>query len=550
MSAQAQTPPPPARDASAPLLRVSGLTVGYRGADGREVRIVDDVSFTLARGEALGLAGESGCGKTTTALALLGLLPAGLERTAGEMVLEAREGTVQLHRRTERGMQQVRWRSISMIFQGAMNALDPVMRVSSQLAEAIRLHQPGADGRTVGKRIAELFDQVGISPARARQYPHEFSGGMRQRVMIALALACGPEVVIADEPTTALDVMMQAQVLELLESLRRDLGLALILITHDLVGARRDVRSHRGHVCGPDRGARHRRGGVRARGAPLHAAPPARLPRRRRPARAVRADSGRAAGSGCAAARMRVRAALPRRAAGVHADRRRPARGRPGHHARCLFAPWPHGGTGMSAPLATDPLFETRGLHVHFHSRGGRVVRALDGVDLRWRARGGARHRRGIRLRQVDAGTHAARTPAPERRRGTGITASPCRGRRASDATALQMVFQDPYQSLNPRMTAADQVRSRSRCTGSAAAPTASAGPPRPGGVWLAPVERFWDRYPHELSGGQRQRVAIAAHSRPTAGIRVRRACLVLDVSVRAQVLSLLAGLRRSADSR
>jgi peptide/nickel transport system ATP-binding protein len=215
------------------LLEVDGLTVGYR-RDGREVRLVDDVSFHLARGEALGLAGESGCGKTTTALSLLGLLPTPLERIAGSIVLHTRDGDVNVHRRTELGMQAVRWRTVSLVFQGAMNALDPVMRVSHQIAEAIRLHEPGIDSAGVHARVRELFDAVGINPARANQYPHEFSGGMRQRVMIALALACRPELVIGDEPTTALDVMVQAQILELLESLRRDLGLSLILITHDL----------------------------------------------------------------------------------------------------------------------------------------------------------------------------------------------------------------------------------------------------------------------------------------------------------------------------
>jgi len=342
VSAVPQTTVPVPRDESAPILRVDGLRVGYRAADGSEVRIVDDVSFSLARGEALGLAGESGCGKTTTALALLGLLPPGLERSAGEMVLETREGTVQLHRRTERGMQQVRWRSISMIFQGAMNALDPVMRVSDQLAEAIRLHEPGADGRAVGHRIAELFDQVGISPARARQYPHEFSGGMRQRVMIALALACRPEVVIADEPTTALDVMMQAQVLELLETLRRDLGLALILITHDLSvlaeTCDRIAVMYAGQIAEqgtitevfgrPEHPYTQRMlraypsvGGPRALSVPIPGLPPdpAALP-----PGCVFSPRCHAVQDVCTQTAVALREV------------------RPGHDARCLFAPWPH----------------------------------------------------------------------------------------------------------------------------------------------------------------------------------------------------------------
>jgi peptide/nickel transport system ATP-binding protein len=225
---------PAAATATDVLLDVDDLAVAYRDKEGREIRIVDKVSFQLRRGEALGLAGESGCGKTTTALALLGLLPTNLYRASGTIAINSTRGLMAIHRRTERGLRDVRWNTISIVFQGAMNALDPVQRVSDQIATAIRLHQPGVEQRVVDERISELFNYVGISPGRAREYPHEFSGGMRQRVMIALALACGPELIIGDEPTTALDVMMQAQILELLEGLRRDLGLSMILITHDL----------------------------------------------------------------------------------------------------------------------------------------------------------------------------------------------------------------------------------------------------------------------------------------------------------------------------
>jgi peptide/nickel transport system ATP-binding protein len=212
------------------LLDVEGLRVAYRDA-GAIVPIVDGVSFQLRRGEALGLAGESGCGKTTTALALLGLLPSGLRRIGGEMTLNSTRGVMHLHRRTPTGWRDVRWQTVSIVFQGAMNALDPIMRIDRQIAEAIRLHEPETDADA---RVGELLERVGIPRSRRGQYAHEFSGGMRQRVMIALALACGPELIIGDEPTTALDVMTQGQILQLFEELRRDLGLALLLITHDL----------------------------------------------------------------------------------------------------------------------------------------------------------------------------------------------------------------------------------------------------------------------------------------------------------------------------
>ncbi len=211
------------------LLEVSDLRVDHRGQP-----IVDGVDLTLDRGEAMGLAGESGCGKTTTALALMKLLPQTLEQS-GAITLRppGAEEQINIGRRTEAGMQRVRWRHVSLIFQGAMNSLDPVQRIDAQIAEAIRLHE-SAGSKQVRDRIGELLETVGLTPGLGRRYAHELSGGQRQRVMIALALACDPSLVIADEPTTALDVVMQAQVLQLLESLRERLGLAMILISHDL----------------------------------------------------------------------------------------------------------------------------------------------------------------------------------------------------------------------------------------------------------------------------------------------------------------------------
>ena len=210
------------------LLEVEDLHVWFDLPHGNELHAVQGVSFAVGRGERLGLVGESGSGKTTTILALMGLLPptgsvAGRVLLDGENVLERGERSVSPHR----------WRDVAMVFQGAMNAFNPVRRIGEQLVEPMELHGI-AEGAAAQARAAELLERVGISSARLRNYPHEFSGGMRQRAAIAMALACNPKLLLADEPTTALDVMVQAQILQLLVSLADDPGLALVLVTHDL----------------------------------------------------------------------------------------------------------------------------------------------------------------------------------------------------------------------------------------------------------------------------------------------------------------------------
>jgi len=213
---------------SVPLFSVRDLHVWFELPDGRELHAVNGVSFDLHAGEVLGLVGESGCGKTTTILATMGLLPssadvAGEIRINGEEILHGGEASVRPHR----------WRDIAMVFQGAMNCFSPVRTVGSQIVEPMKLHgiAKGAEAR---RRAGELLEMVGIPAASADRFPHEFSGGMRQRAAIAMALACEPKILLADEPTTGLDVMVQAQILELLASLADTLGLAVVLVTHDL----------------------------------------------------------------------------------------------------------------------------------------------------------------------------------------------------------------------------------------------------------------------------------------------------------------------------
>jgi peptide/nickel transport system ATP-binding protein len=212
------------------LLEVKNLTTYYSILRGN-VKAVEDVTFSLEKGESLGLAGESGCGKTTIALSLLRILPSGGKVVNGEIVID---GTNILNLSEDEMRKSVRWKKISLVFQGAMNAMNPVYRVGEQIVEAIKIHEPRVSKKEAHERAEKLFELVGIEPSRLSNYPFEFSGGMRQRAMIAMAVACNPEVLIADEPGTALDVIVQAQVMKLLTELRKSLDMGLILISHDL----------------------------------------------------------------------------------------------------------------------------------------------------------------------------------------------------------------------------------------------------------------------------------------------------------------------------
>jgi peptide/nickel transport system ATP-binding protein len=210
------------------LLEVRGLHVWFDLPNEGQLHAVQNVSFGLDPGERLGLVGESGCGKTTAILTIMGLLPPSATVTGevlidGENILEEGEESVRPHR----------WNDVAMVFQGAMNALNPVRTVEDQIVEPMEFHgvAEGDDARAQAKELLEL---VGIAGQSGGRYPHEFSGGMRQRAALAMALACNPKVLLADEPTTALDVMVQAQILELLSRLCDELGLALVLVTHDL----------------------------------------------------------------------------------------------------------------------------------------------------------------------------------------------------------------------------------------------------------------------------------------------------------------------------
>ena len=210
------------------ILEVSNLKTYYKIKEG-VVKAVNGISFSLKKGESLGLVGESGCGKTTTALSIIKLLADNGYIEDGKILFKDKDIT----KMTESEILTIRWKDISIIFQGSMNALNPVMKVSDQIVEAIRLHENISD-KEARERVTKLLNLVNLDTGLINSYPHEFSGGMRQRAMIAMALACNPGLIIGDEPTTALDLMVQAQIINLMNDLRKKLDMSMIIISHDL----------------------------------------------------------------------------------------------------------------------------------------------------------------------------------------------------------------------------------------------------------------------------------------------------------------------------
>lgn len=216
---------------SEPLLQVENLTIAFPATNGEPVTVLDDVSFRIDEGEVLGIVGESGCGKSLTAAAVMRLLPASAQVRSGRILWRGQD----LLEMSPAQVRAIRGREIAMVFQEPMTSLNPVFTVGDQIREAVMLHE-GLGRRAATRRAVEMLDLVGIPSAvkRVNEYPHQLSGGMRQRVMIAIALSCKPALIVADEPTTALDVTIQAQILDLLGDLQQQMGMAIMLITHDL----------------------------------------------------------------------------------------------------------------------------------------------------------------------------------------------------------------------------------------------------------------------------------------------------------------------------
>ncbi len=467
-----------------PILTVDDLTVRA----GRTV-LVDGVSFQIGRGERVGLIGESGSGKTMTALAVMGLLPEGV-RASGRIVFDGSD----LLSLSEAELCTVRGNGISMVFQEPMTALNPLMRVGHQVAEALTIHHgiPTADAR---QRAVDALGRVGIPAAKARAYPHELSGGQRQRVMIAMAIACGPDLVIADEPTTALDVTVQAQVLSLIDDLVGTGETALWLITHDLPVVagmcRRVLVMHDGRVVEEGETSR------------VFTAP---------------SDDYTAA--------LVASVPLLSRSADVPPPPKAPpATGDPlvvVDHVTRTF------------PLPRRRLTEPR-----------RRMTAVDGVSLTV----AAGESFGIVGESGSGKTTLARMivgldhPDAGRIEVAGIPVAGRRERELADLRRFaQMVFQDPMGSLDPRMKVGDVVAEPLRAL-------------RVDGDHRARVRELLeavalpadaaDRYAHEFSGGQRQRIAIARALAPRPRLLVAdEPVSALDMTVQTQVLELLAELK------
>ena len=472
------------------LLQVAGLAVRFQ-VEGRAIDAVKGVGFAIERGETLALVGESGSGKSVTALSLLQLLPyPGASHPSGSVVFDGEE----LMTAGEARLRAVRGNRMAMIFQEPMTSLNPLHSIGAQVAEPLIIHK-GMSRRQAAARVGELMELVGLGAlaGRLKDYPHTLSGGQRQRVMIAMALANEPDLLIADEPTTALDVTVQAQILALLKALQARLGMAILFITHDLTV----VRHFADRVC------------IMKDGEIVEAGP----------------------------------------VATVFASPRHP-------YSRHLLASEP-GGRPLPVPSGRAPLLEAKGLKVWFPIRRGVFrrahshVKAVDGIDLALRPRetvgvvgesGSGKTTLGMALLRLLASRGAIRFDGRELQ---GLGFKQLRPLRRQ----MQVVFQDPFGSLSPRLSVEAIVGEGLKVHGMGGD---ARGRRRLVAAALAEVgleAETMERYPHEFSGGQRQRIAVAR----ALALRPRFMVLdeptsALDMSVQAQMVELLRRLQAEHD--
>jgi len=551
------------------LLRVENLTTelggAERGGGGRgPLRVCDAVGFEIRAGETLALLGESGCGKSMTALSLMRLLPLSGRIRTGSVRLEGTE----LLALSEREMRRVRGGHMGMIFQEPQTSLNPVLTAGAQIAEAVRVHE-ARPRNSVRARVVELLRLVGIpDPARrVDEYPHQLSGGMKQRIMIAMALAGDPRLLIADEPTTALDVTIQAQVLRLLKGLQRETGMAVLLITHDLgvvaETADRLAVMYAGQIV-------EQASVERFFAAPAH--PYSRklmeaLPSADKRSSELAVIPGRVPAldrpfTGCRFADRCFRV-MDR----CHADEPGWSQVETGHAVRCLLwdgeRPDDAAPTAMAARLLSsttprtdnDLLLAVRDLQVHFPIQRGLFkktvghVKAVDGVDLALRA--------GRTLALVGESGCGKTTVGKgilqlERPTGGSVQydgadlAHISAGRMRRYRKDLQIIFQDPFASMNPRMLVGDIVGEGLQALG--IEPRREARRRRVATL-LEQVgigEQAMERYAHEFSGGQRQRICIARALAVSPKVIIcDEPTSALDVSVQAQILNQLKQLQR-----
>ena len=551
-----------------PLLRVEGLVTTFAGHQ-QTVRAVDGVSLSIHRGETYALLGESGCGKSMTSLSIMRLLPPAGRINSGRVLFDGED----LMTLSDAKMRRVRGKRIAMIFQEPMTSLNPVVTIGEQIAESVRLHQ-GVNGEVAKAKVEALLNDVGIADPLQRygDYPHQLSGGMKQRVMIAMALAGEPELLIADEPTTALDVTIQAQVLALLKKLQQERGMALLLITHDL-GVVSEMAGtvgvmYAGQLVEEATRAQFFSGAKHPYSQKLFESLPT-IEKRDQPLAVIQGavPSLAATFTGC---RFAERCDFSE--ASCHQHLPRWSDQGAGHGLRCHMVDPAYIGTFKNnietlpqrqlstskAEKSVDatPLLVVRDLKMHFQIRNGLFNRhagklyAVDGLSLQIEKgrtlalvgeSGCGKTTVGKAILQLNRPTSGE--VLFEGDDLTQISDAALRSRRND----FQIIFQDPFSSMNPRMKVVDIIREGMVTLGIGGSDAEQ----------LARVDQLLgqvglplnvrDRYPHEFSGGQRQRICIARALAVNPKLIIcDEPTSALDVSVQAQILNLLKELQQT----